>query len=147
MKGKKIAVATLLVMLTTGTPVYAETNASISARTGQITPYYAYLSRIGAGLSIEGNGYAICSGDIVLFKNYDSEITLTLQRSKNGVSWSNVTSWSKSFSGIGSHSLEKGYYVSPGYTYRILNTSKIKSGSTILETATCYSSIKNINRL
>lgn len=139
MKIQKMVAALLtpLIVLAAVVPLHA--NADSYVKCGEITPYYEYFSGVRAGLSIEANGYAICSGEIDIYVNYDSEITITLQRSNDGRSWSDVRSWSQAFSGTGSYKLEKGYYVNSGYTYRVLNTARVKRGSTVLETATVYS--------
>ena len=135
---KKVTVLlALFIVLAAVVPVHAETGSY--SLYGQVTPYYKYISGVRAGLSIGGDGYATCSGEIELYVNYDSEITITLQRSRDGNSWSNVRSWSGSFSGIGSHQLQKGYYADSGYVYRVKNTARVKDGSDVLETATVYS--------
>lgn len=105
----------------------------------QIKPYYNYITNIGASISISNSGYATCMGSLTIYSNYSSTLTITLQRSKDSKNWSNVKTWSSDFDGIGVHSLEKGYYVSSGYTYRVVNEVKIQNGNNILETATIYS--------
>ncbi|MNP63429.1 hypothetical protein D3C76_1588260 [compost metagenome] len=70
---------------------------------------------------------------------YDSTLSIELQR-KNGSEWSVVNSWSESFTGRGSHSLEEKYYVTSGNTYRVVATALIKDGNKVLETATVTSS-------
>lgn len=139
MKRKLIVILSLITFLTLvnntliahaeETPIY------------EIGPHYAYLTIVGASLSVN-NGYATCEGNLAIFKDYDTSITITLQRSSNGTNWTSVKSWTESFSGIGAHSIEKEYYLQSGYTYRVLNTSRVLNGSTSLETATCYSPLK-----
>jgi hypothetical protein len=136
---KGIIITMCLLLLSAGVPVYTDAKASDRQETGEVTPCYTYLSSVLASISIE-KGYAKCTGNLMLFASYTSSITLTLQRSKDGVNWSNVKSWSQDFTGSGSHSLEDGYYVNSGYIYRVKNVSKVKNGSTVLETATVYSS-------
>ncbi|HWP97362.1 MAG TPA: hypothetical protein VN426_10995 [Syntrophomonadaceae bacterium] len=135
---------TLLLTLALNIPVSAASQESGSEPNvnEQQQLRYTYISAMGSGLSIEG-GYATCLGYVTLLENYDSSITITLQRSTNGSSWSNVKAWSGSFSGSGAHSIEKGYYVYSGYIYRVMTSVKIKSGSTVIETATCYSPQKS----
>lgn len=134
-------ICALLLFLTLGFPVHANGNdVQIDKVTeGIVAPQYEYISIIGSSLSISGNGYATCGGDILLVHDYDSVITITLQRSSDGNSWSNVRSWSESFSGSGFHVLEEGQYVVSGYIYRVVTTAIIKNKNTILETATCNS--------
>jgi len=122
-------------------PVYADSDSSgnVINRGQQIN--YVYLSAIGSGLSINPSGYATCSGYLILLKDYNSSLTLTLQRS-NGSGWSDFKSWSQSFTGKGSHSMQKGYYVYSGYNYRVLTTAKVINGSTVIETASVASPIE-----
>lgn len=125
----------LILCLTLGVPAWAGESITPGDKYQNITPYYQYIASIGADFGIENNGYTISTGNLTYFQNYDSVIKLTLQRSTNGSSWSNVKTWSKSFSGSGYHSLEEGWYVAKGYYYRVVNTSEIKNGNTVLETA------------
>lgn len=143
MKVKKVIciLSAIMLVLVGGVSAHADNNYKVDAVQAPsyvVTPNYVYLSTVGSTLSIE-SGYATCSGFINIFKNYDTDITITLQQSSNGISWSNIKSWSQSFTGIGVHSIEKGYYVNSGYTYRVLTTAQVKNGTSILETATCYS--------
>lgn len=48
---------------------------------------------------------------------------MQLQRSSNGRTWSTVRNWSSS--GTGSALLDKIYYVSPGYDYRLHVTATV----------------------
>lgn len=138
MKKRKINFVLLFILLTLlSYPAFAFADET-AASTQIITPNYTYLTTVGASLSIQ-NGYATCEGNLSIFRDYDTSITITLQRSSDGVNWSNVTSWSNSFTGRGAHSIERGYYVLSGYKYRVLNTSKVYSGSSVIETATSYS--------
>ena len=76
-------------------------------------------------LSISSGGNASCFGDVSMSAGYDSEITLALQRSTNGRSWSNVASWS----GNGSETLTKSRFVTSGYDYRCKLTVKVYNSS------------------
>ena len=115
-------IAALLVFLSTNTSVLA-----VEDSRGTMLPNYSYISAIGSDLSIGSNGYATCSGHIDIYVDYDSTITLTLQRSNNGRSWSDIKSWSKSFTTTGTNYLEKGYYVESGYYYRVLTAAEVKA--------------------
>lgn len=138
MKLKRLGVGFLvcLLLMTGGMVSFAE--EMVVETNGVIVPYYTYVSSVGAGLSIERDGYATCSGSIVVYGNRNGELTITLQRSTNGKTWTNVKSWTDSFYGD-YHIMEEGYYVTSGYTYRVMTTGKVKSGSTTLETVTAYS--------
>ena len=67
---------------------------------------------------------------------YDSEITLALQKSTNGRTWSNVASWT----GSGSEKLTKSRFVTSGYDYRCKLTVKVyNSSGNYVTTYTQYS--------
>jgi len=140
---KKIVplVLAFLLIFAGSAPVYADSSSSGNGINGGQQVNYVYLSAIGSGLSINTSGYATCSGYLILLEDYNSSLTLTLQRS-NGSGWSDVTSWSQSFTSMGSHSMQKGYYVSSGYSYRVLTTAKVINGSTVIETASVSSPIQ-----
>lgn len=125
----KVTILLLITLIMVPFPVIASAEL--------IKPNYTYISAIGSSLSID-NGYATCSGYIKLFQAYDSVVTITLQRS-DGSGWTNIKTWSQSFSSIGLNSIEKEYYVSAGYTYRVLTIGEVMDNSTVLETATSYS--------
>jgi hypothetical protein len=130
-------VLTLMCFFAWGSPVWAEgVTLSEDKDTSQnIGPLYQYISSVRADLEITSNGRSLSTGNLIHFQNYDSVITITLQQSTNGSSWSNHKTWSKSFSGSGSHNLEEVWYVPKGYYYRVVNTSEVKNGNTVLETA------------
>ena len=140
---KKIVplVLAFLLIFAGSASVYADSGSSGNGINGGQQVNYVYLSAIGSGLSINTSGYATCSGYLILLEDYNSSLTLTLQRS-NGSGWSDVTSWSQSFTSMGSHSMQKGYYVSSGYSYRVLTTAKVINGSTVIETASVSSPIQ-----
>ncbi|MFM9279758.1 hypothetical protein [Paenibacillus jiagnxiensis] len=105
-----------------------------------IIPYYDYISATTVSLSIENNGLAYSSGSLKIYEDYDTSITLILQRKESGSNtWTDVKSWTQSFSGIGSHVFEKKYYVSSGYTYRVINTTKVLRNGSVIETIHSYS--------
>lgn len=113
-------------------PSYASTASSSNH---SITPFYDYISVVGAILNIGNNGKSISGGFVYYTGNYNSTLKIELQR-RDGNRWKTVKSWEESFTGKGHHSLEKEYYVTSGYTYRVLATATIKQGTKVLETAT-----------
>lgn len=138
MKLKRLGVVFLIcLLLMTGGIVSFAGDESIEVN-GIIVPYYTYVSSVGAGLDIESDGYAYCESVINIYSMRDIELTITLQRSTNGKTWTNVKSWTD-YVYDNYHFMQKGYYVNSGYTYRVMATGKVKSGSTTLETVTAYS--------
>ena len=100
-----------------------------------IQPRYEEILDFYSSLSISSSGYAKCLSDITTLDS-DSEIDLTmsLQRSSNdGRTWSNVKTWDTSDSGFAT--LEEGWFVLSGYSYRVKATAEIydESGDLIEE--------------
>jgi len=116
--------------------------AAAAPKTKEIimVPNYQYVSATTVSLSIESNGLSYSGGSVKIFQDYDTSITLTLQkRSNNSSTWSNVNSWTEPFSGIGAHVFEKQYYVNSGYIYRVVNTTKVLDNGSVIETINSYS--------
>ncbi|RAV02654.1 hypothetical protein [Paenibacillus sp. YN15] len=128
-----------MLIFTSGVAVaQANTNTLVSGD-GIVVPYYDYISFVGATISIDSGGRSTSTGYVFYTDNYDSMLTVELQRS-DGTGWSTVKSWSDSFSGSGYKLIEEDYYVFSGYTYRVVTTAAIKSGNVILEIASSTSS-------
>lgn len=131
-------VLVVLMFLTSGAVVQASHDSTL-VKSEVVTPFYDYITLVGASIDIGNLGRTASSGFVYYSGDYDSTLSIELQRS-NGESWAVVKSWSKSFTGSGTHSLEEDYYVTSGHTYRVVNTVTINNGSTVLETATSTSS-------
>lgn len=113
-------------------PAYAMDN------TDSIQPYYVGTSGAGCSLSIS-SGKANCKGYVYLYSGYTSSLTLKLQKSSNGTSWSTLQTWTSSGS-----SIEKPYYVSSGYKYRVTLTAKVyNSSGTLVDNITRTSATKS----
>lgn len=106
-----------------------------------INPRFKYITRISSGLSISKNGYADCTGSYTINEEYPGTTTMTLQRYADG-QWSDVKEWSEDYPDSGVKMLNKGYYVTSGYRYRMITTVEIKSGSTVVERESCDSPTK-----
>lgn len=108
----------------------------------ELEPRFDHLSRISASLTFSSLGRANCGGSFTTYDEYDSSMTMVLQRLE-GTRWVDVKDWSESFSGSGVKVLDKGYYVSSGYSYRVSVTVNIlDSNGNSIETVTCDSPIK-----
>ena len=90
-----------------------------------VQPREIGIAKMNCRLEISSGGNASCFGDVSMSAGYDSEITLALQRSTNGRTWSNVASWS----GSGSETLTKSRFVTSGYDYRCKLTVKVYNSS------------------
>lgn len=104
-----------VVLLTSGINVFADDG---------ISPCYTGTATISASLSISTSGKATCTGKIHLYSSYTATLTVKLQRYENGY-WSTVKSWSTS----DSTSLSKSYYVTSGYSYRVVTSASVYNSS------------------
>lgn len=102
--------------------------------------------RLTAVVSIESNltittlGRADCYSKTVLEAGYSGDFTMELQRSTNQVLWDTVKTWSTS--GSGTLELDKSYYVSSDYYYRVLATvDTYNAAGTFIETVSQNSQI------
>lgn len=127
MKKKLFLPATIVLVLFINLTAYA---AEMSF------PRYINISQLASAIQINSSGKATCSGSYVLYNNHSAAIQIELQRSKDKKSWIFETSWSREFSASTLGSIERNYYISSGYYYRVVTTLKVKSGNTIVETAT-----------
>ncbi|RRJ66051.1 hypothetical protein EHV15_26395 [Paenibacillus oralis] len=139
MKKKTAVLLSVIFLVFTAAPITQARSDNVSIQEDVAVPFYQYISVLSSSLSIGKTGKAVSSGYVYYPDAYDSTLSIELQR-KNGSNWSVVKSWSESFTGKGSHSLEEEYYVTSGNTYRVVSTAKIKDGSKVLETATRTSS-------
>ena len=96
-------------------------SAEVWTESSQIELRVVGLADYSCDLNINSSGKAGCYCKVEVKQEYDSEFTLTLQRSANGRTWDDVISWS----GNGSGSLSKIQYVTPGYAYQLRLTIKV----------------------
>ena len=143
MQRKKIisGIVVITLLLTSAFSVGAEkaieTTKADESLQSQISPMYTHIAAIGAYLKIS-NGTAICTGALIINNNYSSVMTMTLQRSVNGINWTSVTSpWSQAYYSSGDFTFEKRHSpLSSGYIYRVQVTVNVGNG---LEIVTAYS--------
>lgn len=109
-----------------------------------IDPRFTHFSRISSGLDIDSSGRADCTGSYTIYQKYDyeSKITITLQRFEDIKGWVDVQEWSKDYSGSGVKLLNKGYYVASGYRYRLIAVAEIlDEDGAVLERISCDSQV------
>ncbi len=116
------ALFAVLCLLTASLSAGAVTNTP-----SPIQPRWTGASDITADLAMNPGGRAHCCGKVVLRSGYTGDMTMTLQRSTDQRTWSEVTSWSTS--GSGTLELEKDYYVPSGYYYRVEVKVDVKNSS------------------
>ena len=101
---------------------------------------YVNTNYVDASLLIS-SGTATCKGSNRMITNHDSKITMTLQKSSDGSSYSKVTAWSQTYTGTGLKTLTKTKAVTAGYYYRARVVVRVYSGSDVIEKITKYSSV------
>lgn len=69
--------------------------------------------------------------------NYNTNLSIDLQRSRDKNSWTSISSCDKECSSTNIGTIGKDYYVASGYYYRVVTTINVKRGSTSVETANC----------
>lgn len=104
-------------------------------------PRYTNITRISSGLTISTLGRASCTGSSTLRYELDSTLTMVLQQFKND-RWTDIKEWSENYSGSGPKLMDKSWYVSKGYRYRMVTTIKIYEDGEVIETVSCDSPIK-----
>lgn len=89
----------------------------VSATTAsKVSPRYTGIYTFAVGCDVTTSGRTDNYGRVELRDGYTADMTLTLQRSSDGVTWYEVKSWETTGEDI--VVLDKSYYVSSGYNYR-----------------------------
>ena len=104
-----------------------------------IQPRYTQVRSFRLNLGISDDGCAQCVGQVELRdSSHGVDLTVELQRSTNGRTWSTIKSWSASDTGV--VALDKEWYVSSGYKYRVYATVEVSApDGTVVETVPAYS--------
>lgn len=102
--------------------------AFISVQDETLQPRYTNIRSLTASLEISKSGCASCYGKVMLTKSTDTaELTMELQRSSDDTSWNTVKTWETS--GSGTIYLDKDWYVTSGYSYRVHITADVYSSN------------------
>lgn len=131
-----LAIMALVCLLLTS---FTVTAAAAVSNSSEISPLYTGISRLTAGLDINDDGCAECSGATRTLSGYSVELTVKLQR--DGIT---IKTWDNS--GTGSLSVNEDYYVTPGHDYQVIVTATVKNSSgTIIETPSTKSVVVPYN--
>lgn len=130
----------LTVMLTQALHVPANAQAPNPDLGGDASVQYTNVAQVSTSFYIASGGIAVGTSTATISKNYKSRLTMTLMKSKDKSTFTNVKSWSKDFTGVGTKSLTQGKSVSKGYYYRFKLVVRVISGDTVIEKITRYSS-------
>lgn len=88
-----------------------------------VSPFYTGIATVTRSLEVSNSGCATCYGKIVVRSGYTADMELALQLSSDGDSWSAIKTWTTS--GSGTLTLDKIYFVSSGYYYRVVCSADI----------------------
>lgn len=132
MKNKRMRKLTKILSLLLVLSVLSLTATPATAR-------YTNITSFAVSFSMSSSGLASCYTTIKLSNSTDSvDLTMELQQ-KNGSSWSTIKTWTTT--GSKTVSLDKSWFVTSGYTYRIYVTADVSDSSgSAEETATLNSS-------
>lgn len=140
---KKIIKSTATLMLVLCMLVAAIPASASDLQTDEseiVTPRYVACSYVDTCLTIGSLGYSVSSVEVYMYSGYTAEITMTLQKSSNGILWSDDASWTSS--GSSNLALSKARYVLSGYYYRVVSEIEIyNSTGTKVESITDYSNM------
>jgi len=138
---KKRGLATALCILLLFS-MFAPTASAAAEREKITQSRYSRIAIFSIDLYINISGLSYPYSNIKL--SYDTDtanLTMELQQ-LNGGKWTTIKSWDTS--GSGTVYLDKTWYVSPGYSYRVYTTAKVYNSSGILlETAFATSNSVN----
>lgn len=151
LNSKKIISSLLALSMITATPtVVCAANAENTAEAivcsanNERSINWTYTSWVAASFSINGD-YGKCIGSYELYSDMKAVITVTLMKSKDGISWSAVESWNatnydyspSSLSKTSTNKLTHGYYYMSHTQVQVLD-----SNDKALETGNVFSNSK-----
>ena len=93
--------------------------------TAAVEPFYVGITRLTCTLDISSSGSADCHAKIAMSAGYSSDYTLTLLYSKDGRTWSEVTSWD----GSNSTDVTKSHFIYRKGDYQLRLTVKVLDSS------------------
>lgn len=101
-------------------------------------PRYIGIARLTPELIISSSGRSNCTATVKLERGYTADVTMKLEYSIDKDTWYQETSWSASGSGI--IDINKTYFVSSGYYYRVAVTANVyNNNGQLVENPTKYS--------
>ena len=98
--------------------------STASAAENTIQPRYQRICFFTADLDISSSGRATCYGCVVPWDSTDVvDLTVELQRTTYGGTWTTIKTWTGS--GSGTISVDKDWYVASGYYYQVCVTADL----------------------
>lgn len=108
-----------------------------------VMPRYSNLASITAGAEEQSLGFIGCLSNVITHSEDKTfVITCTLQRTDGSSAWEDYKYATKTFTGLGSHSVEKTWYAPANYAYRVETYLVVKNkAGTVIETASVKSNV------
>lgn len=138
MKRKILSLIALILLLTSVLAIPANATDIPLEQAATIMPRYVNIIGITASINVNSSGKASCYAFVETSNtSHTNYLAICLQRYKDGT-WTTIKSWDTS--GTGEATLDKSWYVTPGYYYRTAATATIyTSGGSYVEMATIHS--------
>lgn len=143
MQKKKLIkiISTVLMVCVLGIPVHAEADVIMKVKEQMIVqPFFTNINLFQNGFTISSDGNASVRTYLTASNVTSVKVEASLQQYKNG-SWTTIKSWTKTSNGTNSE-LAGNYYVTKGYSYRVVSKGYVYKGTTLVETTTNTSDTK-----
>ena len=96
-----------------------------------VQPKYVYLNKLSASIDITSSGRVTAGSKAgVPSAAYSIDLTMTIEKSSDGVNWTSVKSWDTT--GSLAISMSEYWYVVPGYTYRVKAEAEVYNANNVL---------------
>ena len=134
MKRRILSLVALILLMTSSLimPAAAAEEAST------ISPRYVNIMAFSASIGVNSSGKASCYSFVETANtSHKIYLKIELQRYKDGY-WTSIKSWTGS--GTGEATMDKSWYVTPGYYYRTAASATVyTSGGSYVESTSIYS--------
>lgn len=132
MKHNGLSLIALVLLLSSILVIPASAAEPTSDNSSAVAPRFVDISLMSASIDVNSSGKASCYSYVdTANSTYKIYVSMSLQRYVDGY-WTNVKTWNSS--GTGDVTLDKSYYVTPGYYYRTAMAATVyTSGGSFVE--------------
>ena len=138
-----LIISSVLIVFLIGTPAGAQNSLYLNEVNSNdwIQPYFTNILLFQNQFDISSSGKAIAFAYLTA-RNVDQvRIDISLQQYNNG-SWKTIKDWTTTSSGT-NIGLDKSYYISRGYTYRMISNGYVYENGILIENTSFISSSIN----
>lgn len=134
-------ISTVLILCVLSLPVYAEANITREVIEQQmVIPLFTNITLFQNGFTISATGKAEVRVYLTGTNITSVKVEASLQQNKNGT-WTTIKSWTNTSNDTNSE-LAGSFYVTKGYSYRVVSKGMVYSGNKLIETTTNTSATK-----